>query len=152
MSSARFATPLSLELRRSPRLAAVLVFTHAVSLATLFASSVFAWWLVGALSVALLLSLWRSVSRYAWLSAANAVVGALWDETDHWVLELRSGTLLDAELAGDTYISPPVLVLRFVLDAGGRRHVVVLGDMADPDTLRRLRVRLRQHVLAGEAS
>ena len=88
-------------------------------------------------------SLWRTLRRHAWLNAPEAVVRLVWAEDGLWTLVLRDGTSRSARLLEDSYLSVPLIVLRLGFLDGGHRSVVLLGDMLDADTLRRLRVRLK---------
>lgn len=60
-----------------------------------------------------------------------------------WHLRDRSGRQFTARAAASTWVTPPLIAIRFRLEGGGSRGVVVLADSAPADVRRRLRVALR---------
>ena len=76
------------------------------------------------------------------LTEERYAVRLVWDELGQWRLWLTDGSEWDVHLEGDSFVSPEVMILNF--SSGQRRfHWVVLSDVLDGDTRRRLRVRLR---------
>lgn len=65
----------------------------------------------------------------------------LWREDGSWKLAFADGELQPAELLPMSVVRGPVAVLRFRAD-GRRVSRVLLGDEADSEMLRRLRMRL----------
>ena len=66
-----------------------------------------------------------------------------WDEQGHWWLHLASGQVLAVRLLPSTYVSNWLVLLRF--RAGLHIYAVPLcSDALDAESLRKLRVRLRQ--------
>jgi hypothetical protein len=64
------------------------------------------------------------------------------DSGDRWRCIRPDGTAVHLRVRGDPFVQPWLVVLR--LTDGRRRHTLVLtADNCHPDTLRRLRVRLR---------
>lgn len=62
---------------------------------------------------------------------------------DRWSVVTRQGEVVPARLAGTVFVSPWLVILH--LKPHGQRtvHVVLTRDNTQPDTLRRLTVRLR---------
>ena len=112
-------------------------------------------WFVKALIVILLLLLWRgSYQTYGLLTShrffGDAVIGIELRE-NQWLLRLANGTTVDAVLKSGSYFSYRLSVLNFSalgyksdykLGYKGSLSVVLFPDSADPEMLRRLRVRL----------
>lgn len=147
MSSSGYAAPLRLELRRSRRLALYLAVIHAGALALvpLLPLGV----PVGALLAALiLLCLVRNVSTRVLMRGRRDIVALVWTREGDWRLQERGGRLHVCRLRPGSYVHPGLTVLNF---SGGRRcSVVLLPDSLEPETFRRLRVRLGLHGHDGE--
>ncbi|HYC46314.1 MAG TPA: protein YgfX [Burkholderiales bacterium] len=132
-----------IELRPSPRLAAVLVAAHLFAAAAL-APLDLPWWfkLAGALVVCA--SLVRSLRCHALLRSRAAIMQVDLREGDRAAVRMRGGDWLKARVLGTTYVTPVVTILNVRLPGRrSARHVVLLSDSADEDTLRRARVALR---------
>jgi toxin CptA len=83
--------------------------------------------------------LWVHVLRRApW-----SIVSATWAADGSWALRLRSGAEIDARLSAATFVSQYLVVLNLRCGRWRRFALPLFGDALDPDTLRRLRVRLR---------
>jgi hypothetical protein len=74
-----------------------------------------------------------------------------WQTDGDWQLLFQDGSDRTGQLRPDTYVSLWLVILRFQLEQGGRCSVVILPDMLDPQSFRRLRVRLYQARLAETA-
>jgi len=72
----------------------------------------------------------------------------VWEADDDWALWCNDSTELVGQLRPDSYESTWLVILRLQLQQGGRRTVVILPDMLDQQSFRRLRVRMRQVRLA----
>ena len=98
------------------------------------------------LIVVLVVGLVHGLRRVLLLSP-DAIAALRCDRDGVWLLELVDGRTLEAVLRPGALIHPRLMVLSF---RGPRRglNVALTGDNADPDQVRRLRVRLR---LAGGA-
>lgn len=59
------------------------------------------------------------------------------------LIKARSGGDQKLVLSGAGFVHPLITILCFRLDSGSRLHVCLLCDNVDPDSFRRLRVRLR---------
>jgi hypothetical protein len=142
MSSGAYAGALRLERHRSRILAGALAGLHLGALAVLLLTP-----LPKAAALALLAavvaSLHSSLRRHVFLSGRRAVQSLLWEPTGAWTLQC-GGQQFSASLLAGSFVTPALIILRFVPDSGGGAYTVVLpSDGADPDALRRLRVRLR---------
>jgi hypothetical protein len=134
---------IAVALRPSAIVSAALVGSHAAALGALLASGL-PGWVVACAAAGLGLSLWRAMWRHALLRAPRSVVRLQLRDDGTVNAEFRDGS---SRLAG---VHPASTVLGFLtvalLSEPGRRWatpVVIAGDSADPDDLRRLRVWLR---------
>lgn len=57
--------------------------------------------------------------------------------------QTAEGDWRDLEVLGDSFVSPALIVLRCQMEGEHPRALTLLGDSADPEDLRRLRVSLR---------
>jgi toxin CptA len=136
-----FTDPIRLRPRASARLAIGLVVTHAGAAAI---AALLAWpiWarvlLVIFVSSSLLWSLaWHVLHR------GDAAMEAVLQADGSWILETGQVEARPATLAADSLVTPQLTVLVFRLADGRRRSLLLLPDNIDPDSFRRLRVRLR---------
>ncbi len=141
MSSTGYATPLNLELRPSWRLSAFLVISHTGALTALLMTSL-PWWAVIGISVITAVSLVRLLARFALLTDPRAIEQLEWPAGNEWRLYRHDSTVETGVLVPGAYLHPWLVVLAFRVGRW-RRHVVILPDMLDAETFRRLRVRLR---------
>lgn len=134
---------LRIELRASFRLAALLVAAHVMVAATVLALPV-PLWLQVALLTAIAVSVVRSLTRHALRNSPTACTSLDLhrDGGAQWLL--RSGTMLDGRVLGDSFVSPLLTVVSLRRDDNGRRDsVVLLPDSAEAEALRALRVWLK---------
>jgi hypothetical protein len=66
----------------------------------------------------------------------------VWEEGNRWRLTLRSGHETGASLRPFVFLQPWLVILHFRRDDGRASRLVLLPDMLDEDSCRRLRVRL----------
>ncbi len=141
MSSAKFATPLTVELKRSRLLTIAGVSAHLLALACLaacrlpFGISM----TLGALIAASFgyVALWHlGLSRICFIDQIR------WLSDGEWQLRTAGGRIESASLLS-SYTHPGVVVLQFALGRITRRSIVMLPDSADVEDIRRLRVGLR---------
>jgi len=142
MSSTGFEGPVRLELRPSRALAGFLVATHAGAGACLWLAAVPGWLrLVGGLALAA--SFVYSLRRYARLTDRGAVVRLAAGADATWQVGLADGREVPTERLAEALIHPWLVVVHLRPTAGGRALTVpIAADMLDPDSHRRLRVRL----------
>ena len=149
MSFAGSAPPLVLERRPSRRLAVFLLALHGAGLLALGLPLTLPLGSRLMLAVLIAFSAYCALRREAWLSSRGAVVCLGWSEAEHWWLETRAGERLFGTLREDSLVLPVLTVLRFDVRRGRVRSVVLPEDGAEPETLRRLRVRLRHEPFLG---
>ena len=143
MSSTKYASPLTIEVRRSRQLLALLLFAHIGALLLIWALSI-SLWLILLIALLIVTSLLYSVKRHYLRNSHNAIVHAVWDADENWHLSLANGSTVIARLLPDTYIHPWLVVLNFVSQNPSKKYsLLLLPDSLDASTLRRLRVRLR---------
>jgi len=66
-----------------------------------------------------------------------------WKEGNEWVLELGDGSQYETHLLPSSYVSPWLVVLNFEkTNESKKRSVTLFRDALDPESFRRLRVRL----------
>jgi hypothetical protein len=149
MSSARYAAPLRLEPRRSRRLAIGLAAAHGGALVLLPLLPLGAF-VAAALGGLIILSWsWNHVLHVA-RRADRSLVSLVWLADGEWRLTERGGATRTGRLRWDSYVHPWLTVLNFT---GARRcSVVLLPDSLDPETFRRLRVRLGLQGMAATES
>lgn len=145
LSSAPTANTLRLVLLPSYRLAALLLLVHAGALTLTFTLPLvpaIMLLLAGAVSVSLVWSLGGALLK------RRAIVELIWDAMGEWTLRDAAGGEIQAHLLPGGYVHPQLVILNFV-PVGQRRRwhwrrhtVVLLNDMLDADSLRRLRVQL----------
>lgn len=143
MSSLPFAAPLILELGTSRRLLLLLVASHLVAL-LLTVSSAAPWWsqllLICVFVGSFLFYFFRDVRRQLGFS----IVRATWQSDGGWLLDLRDGRTLAAELAADTVFTRRLIILNFKMtELRGSRSVFLFADSLPAEIWRRLCVRLK---------
>ena len=143
MSSPPFAAPLSLELSSSRRLLLFLVIAHFLALLFTAWLSVL-WWLRLLLSclvfASFLFYFFRDVRRQLNFS----IVSATWQCDGSWLLDLRDGRVLAAELVADTFFTRSIIILNFKLtNMRGVRSIFLFSDSLSAEIWRRLCVRLK---------
>ena len=141
MSSDSSAPTLEVALRPSVRAVQWLLILHLIVIALVFTAGPPKW--AALLMALLLLASWLQLRRHpAFGYGPRAVtrLGALGDGS--WRIESTGGAASPASLLGSSVIWPTLLVLGFRREDGRVRHRVIVGDEADDESLRRLRVRL----------
>jgi len=137
MSLQKSVPALQIELRPSRYLLIFILISHLGALVLLLLLPVQLW---AKLLVALLVLF--SLTRQ-WQSHVHVYQHLRWDSQNQWWLSDQSGKNYAAALLPGSYVHPLMLVLRFKVQKR-TCHLVLLPDSADPDLLRRLRVRLKQ--------
>ena len=85
---------------------------------------------------------WRGMYAW-WYPRADTVAALRLSQTGDWLLHLRDGRMLSAQLAAVPWISAHVTALSLRTADRHLHHVVLWPDTSDADGVRRLRVRLR---------
>ena len=145
-----YASPLVLESGISRYLLLYLIVIHALALAVVIAPLNLHIVVRLILAVVILFSFlwhWRRMR----LNDPTRIVRLVWEVDDDWTLWSNDSTELVAQLRPETYESRWLVILHLQLQQGGRRSLVILPDMLDRQSFRRLRVRLRQARLAETA-
>jgi toxin CptA len=148
MSSTASDAALRLDLRPSRGLALFLAATHSGAALCLLVASVPPWASACGL-LALSLSLVRELRRHVLRRHPRAVVRLLAGTEGEWTLGLADGTTVAAERLPGTVVHPWLVVLHLRSNGPRRRwSVPIAADALDPDSHRRLRVRLNLETLA----
>ena len=133
---------LSVTLKASRILAALLAAMHALGIGLLWSLQL-PLWLKAASTAWLLASLAFYLGRDAWRAFAWSVTALSMDSECRCGLQTAKGEWLDADLLGSSFVSPYLTVLN-VRPQRSRwaRHVIILPDAIDPERFRQLRVLL----------
>ncbi len=136
-----FTGPIRIRPESSVFLAIGLALAH---LGALLIAALLPWpgWAKLVLALSLAASLCWSLAWHVW-RRGDAIIEAILHGDGSWTVETRQAEALAATLAPDSLVTLPLTVLVFTLAAGRRRALLVLPDTIDPETNRRLRVRLR---------
>jgi hypothetical protein len=139
--SRTYATPLHLEPGDSRRFGEFLTLSHGAALAVL-PFCCLPPLPVAALALGVVLS-WLRTRRHDLLRRdPDSIVSLVWEEGKRVRLTLRSGQETGATLRPFVFMQPWLVILHFRRDDGRAARLVLLPDMLDEDTFRRLRVRL----------
>ncbi len=140
--SGKYATPLCLEPRCSPRLGLFITVIHTAALLVLpFAGLPLP--LVFPIAMAVIRSGRQAWRRHVSMTHPAAIRRLCWGDDGRWRLGYRDGTQRQATLAPRVYIHPRLVILCFRLSRWRTSSVLLTTDRLDPGTLRRLRVRLQ---------
>jgi len=145
--SHRAYPPLVLLPRVSRWLLSMAVVTPMSALAVILALPL--GWLTLPLVLVVLLGAWRALWAEVLGRAPWSIRCATWRPDGFWTLRLVSGREIQARLSPATFVSMLGVSLVFIVEGSWwrRRTLALAPDSLDPETLRRLRQRLR---LAGE--
>ena len=136
---------LSVSLRPSFILAAILVIVHGAAIAVILMVTMPPWLALLAIA-ALVINLGVSIWRNALTRGANAVVDVEIASDTALNIRTRRGEWLECEVRGDTYVAWFLTVLNLrQIGTGKRLSVAILPDAIDAEDFRRLRVWLRWH-------
>lgn len=147
MSHAAYASPLVLEPGVSRYLIFYLIVIHTLALAVVAAPLNLPAALRFGVAIMIVFSFIRQWRRTRVNDPAR-IHRLVWEADDDWTLWCNYSTELVGQLRSDSYESIWLVILRLQLQQGGRRTLVLLPDMLDRQSFRRLRVRLRQARLA----
>ena len=95
-----------------------------------------------ALALGVVLSWLRTRRREVLRREPEAIQALVWVDGNRWRLTLRSGDETGAALRPFVFMQPWLVILHFRRDDGRAARLVLLPDMLDADSFRRLRVRL----------
>ncbi len=136
-----FQAPIRLKLRSSRWLTIGLLTTHFGAMGILIPLDLALWAKLVAVFV-LTGSLIHSLRQYVLRFSPSSLEELQLNADGEWLLTNAQGETHLAELLPGAFVHPWLIALRFKVE-GRTQPVVLLPDQADPDTLRRLRVRLR---------
>jgi len=109
---------------------------------------------VVALMLSVVLSWLHSRRRDVLRRDPEGIASLVWEAGNRWRLTLSSGQETSAALRPLVFIQPWLVILHFRRDDGRSARLVLLPDMLDGETFRRLRVRLlidMKHIAAQGA-
>ena len=136
-----YATPLCLEPGVSRRLGGFLALSHGAALAVLPFCGLPPL-PVAAMACGVVLSWLRTRRRDVLRRDTGSIASLVWEEGNRVGLTLRSGRETGATLRPFVFMQPWLVILHFRRDDGRTVRLVLLPDMLDADSFRRLRVRL----------
>ncbi|HUT41831.1 MAG TPA: protein YgfX [Gammaproteobacteria bacterium] len=90
--------------------------------------------------------------RQASRAAPGCIHSLTWDGDGTCHLQLQDGAMRRATLCRTAFVQPWLVILHLRTGSRLRRQLVILPDMLDPVTFRRLRVRLRMELGQADAS
>lgn len=133
--------PLHITVRPSSRVVLGLYAGHLGAFLTLFLNGL-PWPANGLIAVGLFCSLLQARSRFILLRHPQCVVRLVLGGSGEWWLTTAGGDTTAATLVPGAFVHPWLVVLTFRAEAG-RYQVILTPEQVDPQTFRRLRVRLR---------
>jgi hypothetical protein len=139
--SRTYAIPLRLEPGTSRRLDRFLALSHGAAFAVLPFSGL-PLLPVTALALGIVFSWLRTRRRDILRRDPDAIESLVWEEGNRWRVTLRSGQETGAALRPFVFLQPWLVILHFRHDGGRTTRLVLLPDMLDAHSFRRLRVRL----------
>lgn len=153
MSSQKYATPLRFKIVPSRILISIVSLMHLGAIALLIPASL-PLWAIAVCSLIITVSLTISWSRAEWITGRLSMEAiwpkfteAVWGDEDQWQLFDNHQQLHSAILVPSTYVSARFVVVNLRLENKAwycrHRAIVLLPDNIDPETFRRLRIRLR---------
>jgi toxin CptA len=138
MSSPKYASPLYLKPETSRIFVALFLTGHLGAMASVLLLN-FSWELKAALLIILAISL-VVVLRGRGIGNVSSLT---WKDGGEWALKLDNGTEYETQLLPSSYVNPWLVVLNFHKAENNRgRSVTLFRDALDPESFRRLRVRL----------
>jgi len=118
-----------------------LAVVHGAALLVLLPLPV-SWWIKLPVAVVVLFQGWLAWRKHVRLMQPDSVRRLVWLPDDRWELLTADGAVREARLLPASYVHPWLAVLRFVAEDRRRYTVLLPSDALDPDSHRKLRVRL----------
>jgi len=118
------------------------VVVHSAALLVLIPMPL-AWWMKSLLAAGIVVQWIITWRRHVTFSASRSVKRLVWMVENRWELCDAAGACREARLLPAAYVHPFLVILRFATEDKRRCAVILPPDSIDPDTHRRLRVRLR---------
>jgi len=140
MSQKKYRQPLDLRPHSSPRLLFILLLVHLLALSSLSLPITLAWYWRIIILFAIAISAWSCLHKKHFIRIKKAC----WRMNGDIDLERVNGQRLRATLLADSIVSEWIVILHLA-SCTGRKYVwLLLPDMLERETYRRLCVRLRQ--------
>ena len=134
---------LTIAIKPSRMLAAILAIMHLLSLALVWIMP-FSIWASVTISVMIMISAYHSFERDVLLRLQESIIALQLHSDCRCELQVRQGDWVGASLLGTTFVTPFLTVLNFkLLEQRFARHVVLLPDSLDNEQFRQLRVLLK---------
>ena len=138
MSSQKYASPLILKPETSRVFIGLFSFAHLGAMAAVLSLN-FLWAIKISLLILIAVSMFVVLRKKGFANVSTLT----WKEGGEWALELNDGVRYETVLLPSSYVSPWLVVLNFNKAENQRdRSVTLFRDALDPETFRRLRVRL----------
>ena len=144
MLSRRSGTALAVKTHTSTQLLLLMLFMHGLAVFLLWPLAEQFGVLVLFALLILFFSLVWTLRRFVFLSSKYSVTEIILKSSGEYLLELRGGGYVEANLRRGSYVHPLLIILNFKLSKWPWYiNVPLLTDSADKELLRCLRVRLR---------
>lgn len=140
MSQKKYRQPLDLKPGSSRRLFIILLAVHLLAVSALTLPLMLAWYWRVIILFAIVFNAWLCLYK----NRFNCIKNACWRMGGDFELELENGKRLRASLAAGSLVTEWLIILRLACKNGRKREWLLLPDMIDSETYRRLSVRLRQ--------
>ncbi len=140
MSQKKYRQPLDLKPGFSRRLFIILLLVHLLAVSALFLPLTLPWYWRSPVLLAIFFSAWFSLYK----SHFNRIKNACWRMGGDFELERVNGKKLRARLLAGSLVTEWLIILHLASRTGRKYTWLLLPDMIDSETYRRLSVRLRQ--------
>lgn len=131
---------LRIEIRRSPRLVALILFSHLGALAIVAFLDISQIWR-GVLGACVLVSLALQWKKHV-LPGADAIAAIQFSDDGQWSVRRSTAELDEPARLVSHFTHPRLIVLRLRTEQGKSEPVILAPDTHDAETLRQMRVRL----------
>ncbi|HEB87636.1 MAG TPA: hypothetical protein ENI68_11570 [Gammaproteobacteria bacterium] len=140
MSQKKYRQPLDLKPRSSRRLFLILLTVHLLAVSALFLPTTLPWYGRSMLLFAIILSAWSTLYKARFQTIKNAC----WKMNGDFELELLNGKYVPAHLLAGSLVTEWLIILHLACTDNCKHQWLILPDMIERETYRRLCVRLRQ--------
>ena len=140
MSLQKFVSPLRIKLHSSRILGSFIIASHCGALVLSLVSAPL--WAGILISAGIIYSLVNSLKRHGLLGDQTAISDLVWDDNNEWLVTTRGGEEQHAQLLLPVYLHTRIVILNFRIH-NRRRPLVILPDVLDRESFRKLRVRLQ---------
>ncbi len=140
MSQKKYRQPLDLKPRSSRYLFIILLVVHLLAVSALFLPTTLPWYGVVIILAAIAISAWSTLYK----AHFQTIKSACWRIKGDFELELADGKYTQAHLLAGSLVTEWLLILHLSCPDGRKHKWLILLDMIDRETYRRLCVRLRQ--------